>query len=98
MSRFESAEVAQTVTSVAVSASEDRAFRQRVYLISMSLRVVCFLTAILIAGPLPLRLVLIGGAILLPYFAVVAANAARRRTDSGPQSLGSHRADRPELR
>lgn len=97
MSRFQQPEPVHTVTSVPVSAAEDRAFRQRAYLISMSLRVACFLAAIFIPAPMPVRLVLIGGAILLPYFAVVVANATRRRSDGAPQSLGSHHVDRPEL-
>ncbi|NDB19158.1 MAG: DUF3099 domain-containing protein, partial [Actinobacteria bacterium] len=30
-------------------------------------------------APMPIRIALIAGAIVLPYFAVVVANAARRR-------------------
>lgn len=97
MSRAPEPQPVQTVTSVPVSAAEDRAFRQRVYLISMSLRVLCFLLAIFVPAPMPIRLVLIGGAILLPYFAVVVANATRRRDQNPPQSVGSHHVDRPEL-
>lgn len=67
------------VTTAPVSAAEDRAHRQRAYLISMSLRVVCFILAITVPAPMPVRIALIAGAILLPYFAVVIANAARRR-------------------
>ncbi|MBU6213043.1 MAG: DUF3099 domain-containing protein [Actinomycetales bacterium] len=97
MSRASNQESAQTVTTVPVSAAEDRAFRQRAYLISMSLRVICFLAAVLLPAPMPVRIVLISGAIFLPYFAVVVANAARRRTSEHPQSVGSHRGDRAEL-
>ena len=97
MSRQSKQESAQTVTAVPVSAAEDRAFRQRAYLISMSLRVVCFLSAVLLPAPMPVRIVLIAGAIFLPYFAVVVANAARRRTSEQPQSVGSTHGDRAEL-
>lgn len=97
MSRKAQPESVQTVTAVPVSAAEDRAFRQRAYLISMSLRVLCFLAAIALPAPMPIRIVLIAGAIFLPYFAVVVANAARRKTSDTPQSLGSRRGDRAEL-
>ena len=72
-------EPAFTVTSAPVSAAQDRAHLQRAYLISMSLRVICFILAITLPAPMPIRIALIAGAIVLPYFAVVVANAARRR-------------------
>jgi hypothetical protein len=77
----------QTVTSLSVSPAEDRAYRQKVYLISMSLRVLCFLGSIFLPVPMQVRLILVAGAILLPYFAVVAANAARRRNDGSPAAV-----------
>ena len=43
------------------------------YLISMSIRTACFIGAVL--APSPYRWFLIAGAVLLPYFAVVIANA-----------------------
>jgi hypothetical protein len=76
--------------------TEDQAGRQRRYLISMGIRTVCFVGAILTSGPL--RWVLFSFALLLPYVAVVIANAGRERTrDSGlrvmtsapPDALGS---------
>lgn len=47
----------------------------RSYLIKMAVRTVCFILAIVIPGPLILRLVLIAAALLLPWMSVVVANA-----------------------
>ena len=54
--------------------------RQRRYLISMSLRTVCFIAAVLV-GPGALRWVLVAGAVFLPFFAVVMANAGNQKND-----------------
>lgn len=72
------------VTSAAVSAREELARRQRNYLISMSLRTVCFVGAVVagMAGVDWLWPFLIGAALILPYVAVVAANAAHTRTEA----------------
>jgi Flp pilus assembly protein TadB len=89
---------AYNISTAPVSAAEDRAHRQRVYLMSMSLRVVCFLLAVLLPAPMPIRITLIAGAILLPYFAVVVANAARRRPTPGADAqLGAYRVSRKEI-
>ncbi|MEY4101558.1 MAG: hypothetical protein RLZZ567_802 [Actinomycetota bacterium] len=48
------------------------------YLISMSIRTACFIGAVL--APSPYRWFLIAGAVLLPYFAVVIANAGQSQS------------------
>ena len=63
------------ITSAAPALSDDQAGRQRRYLISMTIRTVCFLGAVFTQGPL--RWTLIAGALVLPYLAVVIANAGR---------------------
>ena len=68
---------AQSVTSVAESRDADRAHRIRQYLFTMSLRTVCFVLAIVTTGWL--RWVFAAGAVFLPFFAVVAANAVAPR-------------------
>jgi hypothetical protein len=71
------------ITSAAAARSEDIARRQKKYLISMSLRSVCFVGAI--AAALLhigwLWPILIAGALILPYVAVVMANASTMRTE-----------------
>lgn len=76
--------------------SEDIRGRQRRYVISMSVRTVCFLLAVLLTGPL--RWVMLAGALFLPYIAVVIANAGREPTSDPPPPAVppvAHRAIEP---
>ena len=66
-----------SITGADTALSQDQSGRQRRYLISMVLRTACFVGGILAEGWL--RWVLIFGAVALPYFAVVIANAGRER-------------------
>ncbi|WP_286955569.1 MULTISPECIES: DUF3099 domain-containing protein [Arsenicicoccus] len=65
-----------TVTSVQKSLAQDRAERTRRYLISMSIRTVCFVLFVVVDHPM--RWVFVIGAVFLPYIAVVLANAVDR--------------------
>jgi hypothetical protein len=64
-----------TVTSATSSRSDDQQQRIRRYLTMMGLRVVCFGLVFVTTGWL--RIVVILAAVVLPYFAVVIANAVR---------------------
>jgi Flp pilus assembly protein TadB len=68
------------ITTAPVTHASEQAGRQRRYLISMGVRTACFLGAVVV-GPGWLRWVLVAGAVLLPYVAVVFANAEGRRDD-----------------
>jgi Protein of unknown function (DUF3099) len=68
------------VTTAPLSISDERAGRQRRYLISMAVRTLCFVGAVVV-GEGVLRWVLIAGAVFLPYVAVVFANSEGRRDD-----------------
>jgi hypothetical protein len=70
----------QSVTTVGVSLSKDQSARQRRYFISMMIRTVCFVAAVLL--PNPWRWVALFGAVTLPYIAVIAANAGRETIKS----------------
>lgn len=61
------------VTSVGVNPARDRAYRMRMYFLAMSLRVLCITSLFWLRGWWILLAAL--GAILLPYFAVLIANA-----------------------
>lgn len=63
------------VTSAPVPLSVDQAARNRRYLISMAIRVTCFVLCIVASGWL--RWAFFIGALVLPWFAVVIANAGR---------------------
>lgn len=66
-----------SISRVETGLTEDQSGRQRRYLYSMGLRTACFVGGIMAEGVL--RWVLIIGAVVLPYFAVVIANAGRER-------------------
>ncbi len=69
------------ITTASSSRNDEINARQRRYLYSMSLRTLCFVGAILV-GEGWLRWVLVAGALVLPYIAVVMANAVSS-TDDG---------------
>jgi hypothetical protein len=97
------------ITDAAPSRFQEHADRRRNYLIVMSIRVVCFILAIVVQLTW-LRVGFIIGALVLPWVAVIAANQAksssgrssspyvpnprRALTEGGPGSPGSTRADR----
>lgn len=71
------------ITTAPSSRHDDIAARQRRYLLSMTIRSACFVGAILaaLAGLGWLWPILIGGALILPYVAVVLANVSATRSD-----------------
>jgi Protein of unknown function (DUF3099) len=73
------------ITSAAGSHSADMQRRAVRYLLSMGIRTLCVLLVILVPGPL--RWVFAAGAIVLPYVAVVAANAAGERRERPLQGV-----------
>ncbi|MGK4580452.1 DUF3099 domain-containing protein [Kitasatospora sp. HPMI-4] len=76
------------ITGARTSLSDDVRSRQRRYVISMSLRTVCVLLAVVMWDVQ--RLVAYGalaGAVLLPYFAVLIANAGRERAPGLPSTF-----------
>ena len=66
-----------SITAAKTGITQDQKSRQRGYLIGMGLRTSCFVLAIVTSGTL--RWILVAGALILPYFAVVIANAGRER-------------------
>jgi hypothetical protein len=85
------------ITTAASSRDADIATRQRRYLLSMSLRSLCFVGAIVaaLAHVGWLWPILIAAALVLPYIAVVMANATTTRSDGFELVDGQYH--RPEL-
>jgi Protein of unknown function (DUF3099) len=85
------------ITTAAASRADDIRARQKRYLLSMSLRTLCFVGAIAasLTGIDWLWPILIVGAILLPYVAVVMANAAANLSDGFTLREGD--LSRPQL-
>jgi DUF3099 family protein len=83
--------------------SEDIGHRQRRYLISMTIRTVCFVGAVLTAtlgAPVWIPGVLIVGALILPYVSVVVANGGREpqaRADFTEPAAPPDRTGRKEI-
>lgn len=73
------------ITTAPASAGADISSRQRRYLIAMGVRTACFLVVVLIAithvGPPWLAWIFVIGAVVLPYVAVVMANASETKSD-----------------
>jgi Flp pilus assembly protein TadB len=67
--------VSHSITTAQSGLSLDQSSRQRRYFISMMIRTVCFILAVLL--PSPYRWIALIGAVTLPYIAVIAANAGR---------------------
>jgi fatty acid desaturase len=75
-----------SVSSVALSRSSEQSARVRMYLFAMSVRTACVIAAIVVPGwP---RWVFISAAVVLPYVAVVAANATRVKRNPAPTTPG----------
>lgn len=66
-----------SITGASTGTTDAQKTRQRVYLLSMGIRTSCFVGSVIATGPL--RWVLFVGALALPYFAVIIANAGRER-------------------
>ena len=64
-----------SITSAPISLSADQGKRQRKYVLSMSIRTICFILSIFL--PSPYRWFTMVGAVTLPYISVVIANAGR---------------------
>lgn len=78
----------QSITSVGISADQERKQRMIRYLVAMAIRVVCLVVGVYVQGWL--MWVCFAGAILLPYFAVVLANdqgSSSSRGDDMPISV-----------
>lgn len=75
-----------SITSAPESHSSELGTREKRYAISMGIRTLCFIGAVIASGPL--RWILISGAVILPYTAVILANAGVRRKSDGPSPFG----------
>jgi hypothetical protein len=68
------------ITTAPVNSTDDIDRRRRRYVVSMSIRTLCFVGAVLV-GDNWFRWVLVAGAFTLPYIAVVLANVSAPRID-----------------
>ena len=85
---------AVNITSAQPGRSVDLHRRQVRYLISMGIRTVCFIAAVITTGPI--RWIFVAGAVLLPYVAVVLANTATNRRSAAAEPHQRESAGRLE--
>ena len=74
------------VTTAGKSPRQEQRERERRYLVTMGIRVLCIILAIVFfeVGPRWLAAIAVAGSLILPWVAVVAANAGPRRTVERP--------------
>ena len=70
------------ITSAGQSPIEEQRGRQRQYAVLMSVRVACFIVALVVTIPI-VRIIAIAGAFILPWVGVVGANAVREKVRNG---------------
>lgn len=87
----------QRVTSARGSHTEDVGRRMRNYAFSMGIRTLCVIGAVL-AFPNWWAWLFVPGAVVLPYVAVILANAGRERTPSGVAAVSPQAGNLPVLR
>ena len=74
----------QSATSLAASPEDERRSRMVRYAVAMTIRFVCVILAVVVQGWAVW--IFIAGAVLLPYFAVVLANAHDHSGDARKQA------------
>lgn len=80
---------AYRITTARKSVADDQAARVRGYVISMTIRILCFLLAVVTTGVL--RWIFVAGALIIPYIAVVYANGGREPSEDAPDTLRTDR-------
>ncbi|MBI9115002.1 DUF3099 domain-containing protein [Sanguibacter suaedae] len=70
-----------SITSATDSLTDDQSRRTRRYLLQMAVRMACFIGAVFADGVL--MWLLLAGAVILPYAAVIGANEGRERRPPG---------------
>jgi Protein of unknown function (DUF3099). len=89
-----------SVTGLPASLQDDQSGRMRRYLLSMGIRTVCFVLAVVALGVLHWTVVgwgLVIAAVILPYIAVVAANATRSRAGTAVGPVTPNDGAAPQL-
>lgn len=74
--------VSASISNVGQPLSKDQSSRAKKYFISMMIRTLCFILAVVL--PSPYRWVALFGAVVLPYIAVIVANAGRETIKGNP--------------
>jgi hypothetical protein len=79
--RAQTDQVVHDISGARSGLSVEQLDRSKRYMWSMALRMACFIGALVVDGPL--RWVLLAGSLVLPWVAVVVANAGRESGNTG---------------
>ncbi|MCC5576086.1 MULTISPECIES: DUF3099 domain-containing protein [Microtetraspora] len=82
------------VTDARPALSEDIRRREISYVIKMAIRLVCLVLAVAVPAPWPVRALLVAGAVVLPYVAVIGAN---ERGKGQPSPMETTEANQNEI-
>lgn len=92
--------VVHQVTDAQPSLSADIRRREISYVIKMSVRLICLILAVAVPAPWPVKTLLVAGAVLLPYLAVIGANERGKdlpspldRTEANQNEIPRHRRE-----
>ena len=96
--RRSSRPVVHAVTDAQPSLSSDIRRREISYVIKMTIRVVCLILAVALPAPWPVKAVFIGGAVLLPYLAVIGANERGKDLPAPLEQTGANQNEIPRHR
>ncbi|GAA4576252.1 hypothetical protein GCM10023193_76780 [Planotetraspora kaengkrachanensis] len=96
--RLRGAPVVHSVTDAQPSLSDDIRRREISYLIKMGIRLVCLILAVAVPAPWPVKALLVAGAVLLPYLAVVGANQRGQDVIPPPDMTESNQNEIPRHR
>lgn len=88
---FRATPMAHSITTLPESASTDRHRRMVQYIVAQAVRLACFVGALFASGWWQFSLVI--AAVLLPYIAVVLANASSRIPGAPVEAPGQHELD-----
>lgn len=88
--------MAHSITTLPKSAATDRHRRMIQYIVAQAVRLACFVGALFATGWW--QLILVIAAVVLPYIAVVLANAANRVPGAAVEVPGQRELDAPRDR
>jgi hypothetical protein len=91
------AETVVRITTARASHTEDMSRRMRRYAFSMAIRTACVAGFAIVFPYHWIAWLFVPGAVVLPYLAVLLANAGRERTPVRPSGLGPVTPQRPAL-
>jgi hypothetical protein len=89
-----------SVTGLPASLQDDQSERMRRYLVSMGIRTACFILAVIALAGLHWTVIgwtLVIAAVILPYIAVVMANATRSRLSTTVADLTTNDPATPQI-